>query len=424
MIKKSTTFFTLIFLLCSINSLIANSNSEKAEKKIVLKYVTWDAVTLKYMTETNPMSDLYQKSHPNVEIEIERTKDSESFEQIMQIRASAGELPDILSLKPYMLEKYKDLLMPLNDHPSLAKNKFAKMYLVDGNVLGLPATSLNEFIYYRKSIYKELGLVIPKTWNEYISNLNIIKTDGKYIPLAMGLKDAWPDYPFNEYMPLLESGSGNHYNDMATMNKPFSTGKPFYESYKKIQEMYDMDIMGSDPLGMGFDQVKAQFAAGEAAMIAAGQWFISDYQNNLGGDIDDLGILFLPVRDNISDSMYATVMADSFYTIPSGGKNVEAVSEFLEWYFDVYYELLLPVLGVSSTIEGIEITDNPVLAQVSELEKPEYILVKADGAEFTKIKNSIQFDVKTLGQEMYADYYDSFDDMMDKLNTKWTSAQK
>lgn len=424
MIKKTTLFFTLLLLTFSVTFISANGQTEGADKKITLNFVTWDFMIYEYLTETNPISELYKQTHPNVEIEIEKSKDTSSFEQTMQIRTAAGELPDILLLKPYMLDKYKDLLTPLNDHPSVKSNKFAEMYAIDGNILGLPTQSFNEFVYFRKSIYKELGLSIPKTWGEYTSNLNAIKADGRYIPLIMGLKDSWTDYPFNEYMPYLQSGSGNYYNEMAGIDKPFTKGMPFYEAYSKLQNMYDMDIMGKDPLGLGFDQAKVKFAAGDAAMMAAGQWFIADYDKNLGGDMDDLGIFYLPVRDNESDKLYATVMADSFFSIPKDGDNVNAVAEFIEWYFDVYYEQILPVLSVSSTVKGIEAGDNPILSQISDLDKPEFIVVAPDGAGFTGIKDDIQFDVKAMGQEMYSDYYKSINGMMDIFNKKWSESRQ
>jgi len=423
MTKKLSVLTAALFLLCSGTFLWAGGQTEGADESITLNFVTWDSTTYDYMTVENPISDLYKQTHPNVEIVIEKSKDSESFEQTMQIRAAAGELPDILPLKPYMLAKYKDLMIPLNDHPSAKINKFAEMYAIDGAVVGLPTASFYEFVYYRKSIYKELGLSIPKTWGEYLANLEAVKKDGRYTPLAIGLKDAWPDYPFNEFMPFLESGDGNYYNEMAAMEDPFSPGKPFYETYSRIQDMYDMEVMGADPLGVGFDEVKVQFAAGNAAMMAAGQWFISDYMNSLNGDVDDLGVFFLPVRDSESDPLYATVMADVFFGIPTNTKHQAAAEEFLQWYFDVYYEQILPSLGVSSSVKGIEINDNPVLAQMAELDQPEFILVEADGAAFTAIKNRIQFDVKKMGQEMASGYYDSFDAMMQKLNKQWADAR-
>jgi raffinose/stachyose/melibiose transport system substrate-binding protein len=423
-VLKMKKILFVIFAFCiAIPGLFAAGQAEGQEKQVTIKMVTWDSVMFEYMTVTNSMSELYRESHPNVTIEIEKSKDSESYEQTMQIRAAAGELPDVILLKPYMLEKFKEFLSPMDEHPITAKNKFASMYSIDGSILGLPMASFNEFVYYRKSIFNELGLTVPETGGEYLTLLEQVKKDGRYIPLAMGLKDAWPVYPFNEYMPLLESGDGNYYNEMAGMNQPFSTGKPFNSAYRKIQDMMKMEVMGSDPLGMGWDQSKAQFAAGEAAMLAAGQWFISDYVDNLGGDVDDLGIFFLPTRDKSSDPFYATVMADTFFGIPSNCKNSSEASEFIRWFFDVYYEQLLPSIGVSSTIEGLEVTGNPILEQVADLEKPEFILVEADGTDFTEIKNSIQFDVKKIGQEMYVNSYGSFNDLMETLNEKWSDAQ-
>ncbi len=400
----------------------ANGQKDGADGQTKLKFVTWDDVMFEYIVNVQPIGELYRESHPNITIEIEKSEDSESYEQTMQIRAAAGELPDIMPLKPYMLDKYKDYMSPLNNHPSADKNKFASMYSIDGNIIGLPIASFNEFVYYRKSLFAELGLEIPATWGEFLNILETVKDDGRYIPLAVGLKDAWPDYPFNEFMPLLEAGNGNYYNDIAQIEKPFTKGQPFYDSYRKIQDLMDKDVMGKDPLGMGWDEVKYQFSSGKAVMLAAGQWYIADYVENLGGDIDDLGIFFLPVRDKVSEPFYATVMADTFLGIPKDSKNGEAASEFIRWFFDEYYRDFLPFYGVSSTVNGIEVSGNPVLEQIPSLEQPEFILVEAESAAFAEIKNAIQFDVKRIGQEMAAGYYDSFDALMMSLNEDWSEA--
>ena len=112
---------------------------------------------------------------------------------------------------------------------------------------------------YYESIFEEYNLEIPTTWDEFINAAVTIKNGGKYIPIGLGAKDAWADYPYNEFMPLVEAKNGALWNAMAAMDEPFSPGEPFYEAYKKIQKLYDAKVFGDDPLGISFDQIKVKF---------------------------------------------------------------------------------------------------------------------------------------------------------------------
>jgi raffinose/stachyose/melibiose transport system substrate-binding protein len=52
------------------------------------------------------------------------------------------------------------------------------------------ASVIHGFLY-NKAIFKELGLSVPATEQEFLAVLEKIKANGKYIPLVMGTKDQW-----------------------------------------------------------------------------------------------------------------------------------------------------------------------------------------------------------------------------------------
>lgn len=390
---------------------------EKTEAKpVTITMLVHDNFQYEYITETNSLSKAFQAVMPNVTIEVEKVKDSEELESALKIRNSADELPDVMQLKPYMLANFAEVLAPLGDTATASNNLYAEQYAVDGTIVGLPESVFYEFVYYRKSIFDKYSLSIPQTWDEFISTAQTIKERNEFIPILMGGKDSWPDYPFNEYMPCLEAGDGAFWNIMATQDEPFTPGEPFYEAYIKIQKLYDAQVFGSDPLGIGFDQAKSMFVAGEGAMIAAGQWFAADYQN-AEGDMDDLGLFLLPTRNALSDPFNATVMADGFFATPKSGENTDTVKAFLDWYLSSdYMKEYLKLKGINSTMKDVVI-DLPIFNQGLEGVDANFIVYDGGNTDFQNIVNSFGFDVKKLGQEMMAG--EDFEEMMGDLNKQW-----
>ncbi len=47
-------------------------------------------------------------------------------------------------------------------------------------------------LFYNKAIFSELGLEVPKTWDEFIAVCEAVKADGKYTVLSAGAADQWP----------------------------------------------------------------------------------------------------------------------------------------------------------------------------------------------------------------------------------------
>lgn len=398
----------------------SSKKSNDSQKQITLKMVSYNDLQYEYFTEIHNICEEYKKVKPYVSIEIEKFKDSEDFEKAIKIRHSADELPDLLPLKPYMLADFSNVMVSLNDTEMAKNNKYAEMYAVNGNIIGIPDRANHEFVYYHKSIFKKYNLKVPKTWNEFIATAKKIKEKGEYVPILLGAKDAWPDYPFNEFMPCLQAGDGNLWNVMAAQDEPFSKGKPFYEAYSKIKKLYDAKVFGKDPLGMGWDQCKTMFAAQKGAMLASGLWYLESYKK-MGGDMNDLGLFLLPVRDNESDTFYATVMADGFWATPKNNENKEESLAFLEWFFSSdYYKEYTKAKSNVPTVKDINI-DIPMLKEPFEGVDANFIVYDGGNKEFKEIINSFGFNVKKLGQEMLAGR--DFEEMMNELNKNWKEAR-
>lgn len=393
---------------------------KEKEKDVTLSLVVWSEPDYEYIAETDNLTEAYKKVKPNVNIEIEHIPATE-YDNTMKIRNSANQLPDLFPVRASNILSYKDIMEPLNDLEAVKNNKFAEEYAIDDNVIGIPQVVFNEFVYYRKSVFEEYGLEVPKTWDQFIDVCKKIKEEGKYIPLILGAKDAWTDYPFNEFMPIVQAEDGKLWSHMAAQDEPFAKGEPFYEAYSKIQKLYDAKVSGDDPLGYGWDQAKSMLVAKEGAMMAVGQWYKADYVTG-GGDESDLGVFLLPVREKESDPLYTLAMAEMFWGTPKNSKHKKEAKEFFEWYFSSdYYKKYMDAKENIPTVKGVE-ANSDFFKSAYEGIDVKYVVYDAGNEEFKKIMDEISFDVKAMGQEMLSGR--DFDEFMNEMNNKWKKARK
>lgn len=392
-----------------------------------LTFAIWDN-NLNDFIEQNDMVGKFQETYPNVEIEVEKIKDDSEYWNAMKMRASANQLPDIMFNKPFTLARFKDYLLDLSGTQACANNELAAGYAIDGKVYGIPLTSGYEYVFYWKDMFEEAGVTVPTTWPEFEETAKKLqefygKDNPDYMAIGCGLKDEWPDYPYMEFMPALESGNGQNWNTMAGMDTPFAEGSDINKAYKKVYSLFTSGVLGKDPLGLGSDQVTSLFAAKNASILALGDWGL---QNIISGtdDASQLGTFYLPTRNSESDPYNVIVQGDSFMGVTTHSKNQEAATAFVEWFYsDAWYPDYINYVSSASSMTNFPKDKDPVLAEADEL-CPDKVLIMYDGGgdDFTAIQNETTFDYKKLGAQMLTDGFD-LDKALAELDGKWTAAR-
>ena len=354
-----------------------------------LTFAIWDN-NLNDFIEENDMVGKFQEQYPNIDIEVEKIKDDSEYWNAMKMRASANQLPDVMFNKPFTLSRFKDYLIDLSGTTACANNELASGYALDGKVLGIPMTSGYEYVFYWKDMFEEAGVEVPTTWPEFEAAAKTLqdyygKDNPDFMAIACGLKDEWPDYPYMEFMPALESANGQNWNTMASMDAPFAEGTDINKAYKKVYELFTSGVLGKDPLGLGNDQVTSLFATKNAAILALG---------------------------------------DSFMGVTTHSKNPEAAVAFVEWFYsDAWYPSYINYVSSASSMTNFPKEKDPVLAEADAL-CPDMVLVMYDGGgdDFTAIQNETTFDYKKLGAQMMTEGFD-LDAALAELDTKWADAR-
>ena len=426
--KKKFMALTMCALMAmgSLGTVTAHADEEDLSGELV--FAIWDNNLMTFIDE-NDMVGKFQEKYPDADIEVEKIKDDSEYWNAMKMRASANQLPDVMFNKPFTLSRFKDYLLDLSDLDAAKNNELAEGYAIDGKILGVPMTAGYEYVYYWKDMFEEAGVEVPTTWSEFEDVTKKLQEyfgadNEDFMALALGAKDEWPDYPYMEFMPALESGNGQNWNDMAKQDAPFAEGTDIQKAYSKIYDLFSSGVCGKDPLGLGNDQVTALFAQKQAAIIALGDWGLQNIENGTD-DYSELGAFYLPTRDSEDDPFRVIVQGDSFMGVTTHSENPELAKAFVEWFYsDEWYPDYLNYITSASSMTTFPKEKDPILAE-ADAAQPDAELVMYDGGgdDFQAIQNETTFDYKKLGAEMFTEGFD-LNEKLDELNTKWAAARE
>ena len=139
----------------------------------------------------------FNAQHPDIEVVFQATIPAQ-YSASISAKLEGGNAGDLITLIPFdaSLKLFnRGWLASLNDlggldnYPQVAKDAWSTDDQSD--LFGVPMASVSHGFMYNKDIFKELGLSVPKTESEFFSVLEKIKSDGNYIPLAIGTADTW-----------------------------------------------------------------------------------------------------------------------------------------------------------------------------------------------------------------------------------------
>ena len=190
--KKVLVIF-LVFCM-ALGMLFAGGTSESADK-VKLTFSSWRTEDVPVYEE---LISMFEAENPGISVTYRPYK-TEEYQTVLAANFKGGSAADIIHLRAcgnfeqfaqpgYLLPLTKDNIPELEMY---SKQSLAGSTSInDGKVYGVPYASQSLVIYYNTALYEELGLKAPKTWAEFMSNLEACKKAG-VTPLANGSYTGW-----------------------------------------------------------------------------------------------------------------------------------------------------------------------------------------------------------------------------------------
>jgi raffinose/stachyose/melibiose transport system substrate-binding protein len=253
-------------------------------------------------------------------VKVETRPGGTDGDNLIKTRLSTGEMNDVFLYNSGSLFQalHPDTqLQPLTDEPWVKDltSDFKKTVSTDKATYGAPmSTSFNGGIMYNKKVYEKLGLTVPKTWDEFISNSEKIKAAG-IVPVIQSYGDTWTSQLF-----VLADFANVNAQDPKwaadyTANKPDAkySKEPALAGFTHTQEIFDKGLMNKDYASLTNVNALKMLATGEGAQYPMITAVISNVLQSNPDQINDIGYFAMPAD---SGEPHATVWEPAAAYIP------------------------------------------------------------------------------------------------------------
>ncbi len=328
------TKLTHSFALASAMTILAGM--AQAEVKLAV-LIDGNAETV---TAMEALTAAYTAAHPDVTFAIETRPGGAEGDNMIKTRLATGEAGDILNYNSGSLFQALNPTQTLADLSNIAGqanvlDSFKPVVTgTDGVVRGVPfGAAMGGGIYYNKKIYAELGLSVPKTWDEFMANNEKIKAAGK-VAVAQTYKDTWTSQLFVLADFFNVQAAEPTFAAEYTANKAkYATSPAAAAGFQHLEDVFKAGYLNADFGAATFDDGVRMVATGEAAHYPMLTFALGNIKQNYPENVNDVGFFAQPGNDAAKNGL--TVWMPMALYVPSASEHVAESKDFLSFVASV-----------------------------------------------------------------------------------------
>ena len=275
---------------------------------------TWSPIT----RTAEKMIAAFEKANPDITVDYTNYNYNPEYLQALSAASASDNLPDIVGLQPGSLtQTYSDYLIDLSDYAketwgddwTSVYDNVTQSQLQLGNKEGddshyiLPIETQDIYVEYNKTLFEQLGLKVPTTYDELVEVSKTLRDNG-YAPLFFGGADGWQHV--NLLLMCTSQISDTLFDECQNGEKAWTCDemKQAMTNYKKL---FDDGVMQDGSLSStSYSDGTTLFLAGQAGMMLLGSWWAQEYTSEDVSDAVanwDYDYFYLPaLEEGLSDS--------------------------------------------------------------------------------------------------------------------------
>ncbi|ROQ52609.1 raffinose/stachyose/melibiose transport system substrate-binding protein [Rathayibacter sp. PhB152] len=277
----------------------------------------------------------FQKENPDITVKVDTRPGGTEGDNLIKTRLSTGDIPDLFSYNT------GSLLQALNPDQTLTDlsdeawvgdltDGFKTVASGENGLYGAPIGTGNAGgIAYSKKIYEELGLSVPTSWDEFVSNSEAIKAAGTAAPVIQSYGDTWT----SQLMILADFANvtavDSDWAQKYTDNEAKYADEPAFASWQHLQDVADAGLFNEDFASATFDDAAAMLSDGSGAQYPTLSFIVANLTALNPDTVDDIGFFAIPA-DNADDTTLTLFEPAAVY-VPKGveGAELEATKKFV-----------------------------------------------------------------------------------------------
>ncbi len=318
-------------------------------------------------TVIKEINDQFSEKYPNITVEFE-TIESGSYEDALKERLDSEDVPDLFGMYPgrkFFPYAEDGKMMPLDYEPwvidLMAGAQFASSW--EGHIMSLPTNANVIGVIYNKTIFSDLDLKIPRTWDAFLEVNKTIKEAG-ITPMALGLESAW----VTQLIPYAMAPSAI-YRDNPDFDAQMYAGEvsfvdsPWVQMMEDYLDLHERGYFNQRPLSTDFAESTEMLALGEVAMYVNGSWAITSLREVEDPVNLDWGMFPLPY-DNGGDVWVSSAIGGTI-AVSAETEHQEVVSHYLDhWASHDTMDYFLSEIGAFPVLFGTAPELDPAAAEM------------------------------------------------------------
>lgn len=353
------TAIVILLMILTVTSVFA--------QKTTINFWTWRPEDVETYDR---LIAVFNKTNPDIKI-VQTAHKSTDYNTILSAALSGGSGPDVFQSRAYggletfaqsgflePLESWVPELKGFNKGPLRGATS-----IKDGKVYGVPFASQTLFVFYNKAIYRQLGLSVPETWDQFIGNLQAMKKAGIQ-PLANGGKDGWT---FEVMMGAMCPNfyGANDFFDAVVAGKTTFQDPRFVGAIAKLKEL--TPFMPDLYMGVAYTDMQSSFINEVAGHFIGGS-FEAGYFSAQNPKLE-YDVFAAPVA-KAGDPHYVSLYADGNFSMNAGSKNKDAAAKFLRFLASkATGDSFIKDLKQVSAVPGVDTSTSPYISKVLSLQK-------------------------------------------------------
>lgn len=294
---------------------------------------------------------LYKAKNPNIDFEVIANTCCDNYLTVVTTDMAANNLPDIFQgwtlerMRPFAeAGRLLDLTSAVNDYPDWKTNlspDALKGTTFNNKIYGLPLAQDTEIIFYNKEVFAKNGLQPPKTYDEFLNIIDVLKKAG-ITPMTMPNKEPWVGTI--PYMMLLERMGGLEAYQKTVMDKTGSwKDQPFIDAAQKLQDLIKRGAFEQNVNSITTKEAEIKLSEGKAGMYAMGTWSIAPLY---GAMKENLGFFNFPDFPGGKGSKdHYLILPNSALSVSGSTKHPKEAIDFMKFIFSQERQLAFAKMG-------------------------------------------------------------------------------
>jgi ABC-type glycerol-3-phosphate transport system substrate-binding protein len=376
-------------------------------------------------------SEEFKALYPDVTVNWETITD---YAGEVATRLNTADYGDVLNIPPSLsADKYPDFFTSLGTVDDLGqKYQFISEGAYDGNVYGIATTGNANGMLYNKEVFEAAGITdVPKTPDEFLAALKLIKENTEAIPLYTNYHAGWPLTSWNTGIEAFSADPDYANIKLPHLDAPFASDQPLYQSYKMLYDAVKAGYTETDPTTTDWEKSKSMIANGEIGVMNLGSWAIVQMQQAAVAAGKDASIIgYMPYPTSVDGKQYAGAGGDYKIAVNKNSPNQEIAKAFLTWFVEesnfAYDQGGIPPLldaKLPPAYDAFSAAGVTLIVDTPAKSGEEGWVNTIDKESEVGWNNGSGTWQSTIVDAARGQISESFDDIMNAANEKWAAAR-